>query len=1663
MLWRLYNNNKIYSDDYIIILYQRYNIPLVNIVRRCFLIISSTTAEITKNEPKSFKIAIYFELSAKSDIHKKSIKSDTTTCSCNCKLFMYICTQEYLKFIYYCINAIKSYNVRWWHLSSYGAISHCITEQIKYSKEISIGKIEGLIGSLNSSKCDIDLCKDYRPISILQINSSNSSTLVKSLNDNWLRQIKKEEKLLQLALELESCIQRQGQATDKNWGIPHGAVGTNNSNSSSSVGVDQLNCGILDTSQPTESSPNSIISWGKTTGSNTHLLLLNQVDTVDAAGIRSGDLGDSIQQQNYTMNNSVGGGPTNKMHQIGGGMGLGGSNSNGGGGLANSSVSGGGNNLSGGQSLNNQQQLQQANNSQQQQHLGQSGLNGNNPGSNNNNSSNSTNNNTNSTNNGGGGNNTSGNGGNASGLVGGGTSAAAAKNQLEQLNTMREALFSQDGWGCQHVNQDTNWDVPGSPEPVTKGDPAGPQMWKPNINNGTDLWEVNLRNGGQPPPQPVQKTPWGHTPSTNLGGTWGEDDDGTDTSNVWTGAPANPSGPQWGQPAGSIWPPAGTSVTNQKKDSEWGSSIASGNAWADPRDMRTAPIDMRNVDPRELRTPSGDPRDLRGMIDPRDSIRDLRGDPRGISGRLNGNSEMWGQHHTISHGQMPLNKMVGPGGAVAAVAAGSNNTQWGSTQPVAGPKDIAAMAKPTGWDEPSPPAQRRNISNYDDGTSLWGQQARVPGVSHWKDMPDMTRNHLLRSAIGNQAATGGAGAGGTSTPMPQGRHGPNTQVKPDNNMWSHAGAASRNNGAWDDQHTGAVNWEEKAAAMGGNIGGGGGGGAGGGSGGAGAWNDSTASAAWNKNPNKIGTGSTAAQVATWPETDLATEWGNHGVKPQPKLGVISSELIRSSKQYRYLTELGFKKEDVELTLRATNLSLEEAHEILSTRNNAVAREVVMDSWRRHEDPTGGFDHSSPFTGRFPGNSQAPMPFPPSNNPNLLNNMGGGGVGGNPSIATINNMQPLQVPKYLSQAPHNLSGAQTVSAFGQAASGNHNSRQPSDQQLRMLVQQIQMAVQGGYLSGQILNQPLAPTTLILLNQLLSNIKHLQGAQTSIQRNPMNNLQLSVTITKYKQQITNLQNQINAQQALYVKQQQAVSVATSHVGSSSTEYLRGQHDAISALQSNFSEISLNKDQTGAFQGAPNQQSRLNQWKLPTLEKEVPSDSTDFSRAPGPTAKPTQSTANANNMGTLGLQNDVTWSSARNFGDGWPDPNNENENKDWPAAQPSPATAFTDLVPEFEPGKPWKGSQMKSIEDDPSITPGSVARSPLSINPTPKDADLFANSSKTSPTDLPPLSLSSTTWSFNPSGSQQNYTGWSDNVPQSSATTSELWGTPMNKSSRGPPPGLGSNKSSVNVSGGVSGGGGNSGGGNSGGGGGSSVASVANQSVVSGSSNGWIGSGLGSRVQAAGAVTGGNWPGGNPNWHSTWLLLKNLTTQIDGSTLRTLCMQHGPLQNFHLYLNQGIALCKYSTHEEANKAQMALNNCVLGNTTICAESPNESEVQNILQHLQPVGQSQPQTGGNGVTGTGSVVAGGGGGAGVGVGAVSAGGGGGAGGNNAGTGQSSWRPQNQPNPARASGSDTWGAGAVWPSPNAALWTTSLDGATERGTPSNLKSFLPENLLELN
>ncbi|XP_072152180.1 protein Gawky isoform X2 [Bemisia tabaci] len=1121
------------------------------------------------------------------------------------------------------------------------------------------------------------------------------------------------------------------------------------------------------------------------------------------------------------------------------------------------------------------------------------------------------------------------------------TNNNSTKQQLEQLNSMREALFSQDGWGGQHVNQDSGWDVSPSPEPVAK-DQTGATVpaWKPNINNGTELWEANLRSGGQPAAPPQPKTPWGHTPTTNIGGTWGEDDDvSSEATNVWTGVPPN-NQPQWtGGPNNPMWP------GGDKKGSEWGGNNA---GWP--------------YDPSRGLAPKVDPRDQHRMavadhrgIGADDRIGLMRGDPRGISGRLNGaggaDPAMWGPapppqqppapHHPPpgpppGPGQPP-NKILPP--ALAGV------NHW--TGPNSNDMNMAAGGgKPNGWDEPSPPAQRRNMPNmpgYDDGTALWGNQGNNK-VTHWKEMPNPNMAHGMPGPA-----------------IPQNRMPGNvTNMKPDPSSWGHP----TRNGGWGDGSANPGSGPDSSVP----------------------WGDDKIAGNWNEPPIPSGWAGTAPPKnapGPWIDGDVdPSNWG-HPPKQGPK--PLTKDIIWSSKQFRILADMGFKKDDIENALRVSNMVLEDALEMLNPARN-VGGANAPDLWR--PDAAAPFDPTQfpPSQPRFPQQ----MPFAPP-------------TGVAPSVP------PPPHQKLLSQPPPSTAGQQPPH-FNQSSRGGNSSYQPTPQQLRVLVQQITMAVQAGYLNQQILNQPLAPQTLLLLNQLLQHIKSLQ--QLIQQRNlhassnPLgksNNsafMHLTAQITKTKKHIAGLQNDIVIQQAQYIKNQipsqqhqqqhhlasgNNQSQGNAGGGGSNDFFNKNQaQDLLAALQTNFTDLNINKEPLSSGAGFQHQQSRLNQWKLPSLDKEGEVGE-DFSRAPGTTSKSGGSTSPTLNP-LLGP--DGPWSSSVSNANstGWPD-----SEKDWPSSQANSSSAFTDLVPEFEPGKPWKGSVLKSIEDDPSITPGSVVRSPLSLASI-KDSEIFS-SSKTSPNStnnsasdnlpLPPLSLSSSTWSFNPSstapssftgplaklGTTGKTTSWGDAQPPT-VVTSELWGAPK---SRGPPPGLSSKTGSAQNSG--------------------------------SSSNGW--------------TAGSNWSSGahsgsSSQWpsSSSWLLLRNLTAQIDGSTLKTLCCQHGPLQNFHLYLKHGIALAKYSTKEEAVKAQGALNNCVLGNTTIFAESPAESEVHSLLQHLGQQGGSN----------------------------------------------SGWNRPTGGAPKPAGTTDTWSSG--WPSnsPSSSLWgAPPLD--EHRSTPS-LNSFLPGDLL---
>lgn len=87
-------------------------------------------------------------------------------------------------------------------------------------------------------------------------------------------------------------------------------------------------------------------------------------------------------------------------------------------------------------------------------------------------------------------------------------------------------------------------------------------------------------------------------------------------------------------------------------------------------------------------------------------------------------------------------------------------------------------------------------------------------------------------------------------------------------------------------------------------------------------------------------------------------------------------------------------------------------------------------------------------------------------------------------------------------------------------------------------------------------------------------------TNMNRGGVNSIQMTLNITKLKLAISSLQNQIAAQQAIYVKQQQQGQHGgmgnTGGSTSTSNDYLRGvQHgDSINALQGTFSEMSMNK---------------------------------------------------------------------------------------------------------------------------------------------------------------------------------------------------------------------------------------------------------------------------------------------------------------------------------------------------------------------------------------------------------------------------------------------------------------------------------------------------------
>ncbi|KAF7656053.1 hypothetical protein LDENG_00046880 [Lucifuga dentata] len=847
------------------------------------------------------------------------------------------------------------------------------------------------------------------------------------------------------------------------------------------------------------------------------------------------------------------------------------------------------------------------------------------------------------------------------------------------------------------------------------------------------------------------------------------------------------------------------------------------------------------------------------------------------------------QHHGNNNGSP--NTASPPQGGGAQVRPPFANPGWGEL-PSVQPKSEPA------WGEPAAPS-----SAVDNGTSAWGKPPG--GVGGWSD--------------GGHEPSGPYGrANGPQGPAPC-KPGP----KPMQDNWGSGG---------EDMGMSTGQWDTEDGDM---------------------WSSPTSQES----------------------SSSCNSWGN-GPKKCPskgKMGNKPDEAWIMNRLIKQLTDMGFPRDPAEEALRSNNMNLDQAMSALlekktdldkrgmgmSDYSNGMNKPLVCRPSVLSKDPsdrTAFLDKDGVMSDDAP-----PSPFLPSPSlklPLANSSLPGQGLGqGNPGLA-MQNLNNRQMPSGM----FGSSGAAQTRAMQQQQQPPQppvpplSSSQPS---LRAQVPQflspqvqaqlLQFAAKNIGLNPALLTSPINPqqmTLLYQLQQLQMAYQRLQIQQQMMQaqRNVSGPIrqqeqQVARTITNMQQQIQQHQRQLY--QALLMKQQQLPSHSSSSSsstglhppggpaggpgsGKSTLDPFTGPHQApglADTLHTKEPPSSTNAYSTYPLSGLnpnmnvncmdgglslkepPQTQSRLSQWTHPNSMDNLSGNSSSMEN----NLNKHGAISAASTLGTPGKPPQLEdayspynlMSSSESPTSPLVPPDSWGQGKS-PNEKISNGTNIN-WPPEFCPGVPWKGLQNIDPENDPNMTPGSVPSGPT-INTNIHDVNRYLLRDRSGGK----LSDMKSTWSPGP-------------ISQSQASLShELWKVPQGPRSNiapsRPPPGLTNNKPSSTW-------------------GGSSL----------GLAQGWSGSY---------SSEGTTWSTDSSNRTSSWLVLRNLTPQIDGSTLRTLCMQHGPLITFHLNLTQGNAVVRYSSKDEAAKAQKSLHMCVLGNTTILAEFAGEEEVNRFFAQGQSLG---------------------------------------------------------------------------------------------------------------
>ncbi|XP_061839704.1 trinucleotide repeat-containing gene 6C protein isoform X2 [Nerophis lumbriciformis] len=1069
---------------------------------------------------------------------------------------------------------------------------------------------------------------------------------------------------------------------------------------------------------------------------------------------------------------------------------------------------------------------------------------------------------------------------------------------------------SSHGWGTSNGGSNSSRDW-GEPEIKNNGSPSS--MWEGEGGNGGNSgWKENARGGnrgGVKLTSSVSNSTWGETSRANgpVQGTWGSSKPNESSSSSSTGSGGGGSIGSWGGP-GSVkqntsnwsnvnkqdqclestgWEEPSPPSVRRKMEIDDGTST-----WGDPNaSNKTVNMWDRN-NPNGNQSNSGPPSIKNaGMIPPNNTNNNHSVSP-GNNNHNNHHGHL--MHHHSHHGNAPShlqhhgNNYGSPNNCAPHQGAGPHGRP-----PVANPgwgelPNVQPKSEPA-WGEPAAPT-----SAVDNGTSAWGKPPR--GAGGW------------------------GGDGGHEPSGPYGRaNGPSCKPgpKPMQDSW---GSGGEEMGITTNQ------WDTEDGDM------------------------------WN--------GPTMQESSS-----SCSSWGN-GPKKGPskvKMGNKPDETWIMNRLIKQLTDMGFPRDPAEEALKSNNMNLDQAMSaLLEKKTDLDKRSVGMCDYsnslnkplvcrpsvltKDHSDRNAFLDKDGVLSDDAP-----PSPFLPSPSlklPLASNSLTGQGLGPGHSGLGMQNLNNRQIPSGM----FGSSGAAQSRAMQQPPQLPVPPLSSSQPSLRAQVppflspqvqaQLLQFAAKNIGLNPALLTSPINPqqmTLLYQLQQLQMAYQRLQIQQQMMQaqRNVSGPIrqqeqQVARTITNMQQQIQQHQRQLY--QALLMKQQQLPSHSTSFSsssaglhgptggsasGKSNLDPFTGPHQtsgladtlhtkeslsspnaysaySLSGLNPN---MNVNCIEVGglSLKEPPQPQSRLSQWTHSNAMDNLSGNTSNLENnlnkhgaisaasTLGPPGKPPQLEDSYSPYSLM--SNSESPASPLVPPDSWGQGKNPNEkitngtNINWP--------------PEFCPGVPWKGLQNIDPENDPNMTPGSVPSGPT-INTNIHDVNRYLlrdrNGGK--------LSDVKSTWSSGPISQNQG------------SLTHELWKVPQGP--RGstapsrPPPGLTNTKPPSSTWGGNS----------------------------LGLSQGWSGSY---------SSEGTTWSTDSSNRTSSWLVLRNLTPQIDGSTLRTLCMQHGPLITFHLNLTQGNAVVRYSSKDEAAKAQKSLHMCVLGNTTILAEFAGEEEVNRFFAQGQ------------------------------------------------------------------------------------------------------------------